>query len=114
MRLSRLARARGGCVSVRRNAVRGAGPHRQLGSTAVGIQTKEGVVLAVEKRVTSSLLEADSIEKVFEVSRHIGCAASGLTADARTLIEHARVECAVYPRAVVLPAHRASCRARVR
>ena len=68
---------------------------RQLGSTAVGIQTKEGVVIAVEKRVTSPLLEADSIEKVFEISRHIGCAASGLTADARTLIEHARVECAV-------------------
>jgi len=61
----------------------------------VGIQTKEGVILAVEKRVTSPLLEADSIEKVFEVARHIGCAASGLTADARTLIEHARVECAV-------------------
>ena len=45
--------------------------------------------------MTSPLLEADSIEKVFEVARHIGCAASGLTADARTLIEHARVECAV-------------------
>jgi hypothetical protein len=28
----------------------------QLGSTVVGVKTKEGVVLAVEKRVTSSLL----------------------------------------------------------
>jgi len=28
----------------------------QLGSTVVGVRTKEGVVLAVEKRVTSSLL----------------------------------------------------------
>ncbi|CAI7803268.1 unnamed protein product, partial [Closterium sp. NIES-54] len=28
----------------------------KLGSTAVGIQTKEGVVLAVEKRITSPLL----------------------------------------------------------
>lgn len=28
----------------------------QLGSTAIGIKTKEGVVLAVEKRITSPLL----------------------------------------------------------
>ena len=31
-------------------------PRVQLGSTAVGIQTKEGVILAVEKRITSPLL----------------------------------------------------------
>lgn len=29
----------------------------QLGSTAVGVCTKEGVILAVEKRISSSLLE---------------------------------------------------------
>lgn len=28
----------------------------QLGSTAIGVLTKEGVVLAVEKRITSPLL----------------------------------------------------------
>ena len=28
----------------------------QLGSTAVGIKTKEGVILTVEKRITSPLL----------------------------------------------------------
>ena len=28
----------------------------QLGSTAIGVKTKEGVVLSVEKRVTSTLL----------------------------------------------------------
>lgn len=31
----------------------------QLGSTAIGIKTKEGVVLAVEKRITSPLLVFD-------------------------------------------------------
>ena len=36
----------------------------KLGSTAVGIQTKEGVILAVEKRLTSPLLEPSSVEKV--------------------------------------------------
>ncbi|KAK9820261.1 hypothetical protein WJX72_008250 [[Myrmecia] bisecta] len=64
----------------------------KLGSTAVGVRCKDGVVLAVEKRVTSPLLEPSSIEKVAEIDEHIGCAMSGLTADARTLIDHARVE----------------------
>lgn len=64
----------------------------KLGSTAVGIKVDEGVVLVVEKRVTSPLLEPKSIEKVAEIDEHIGCAMSGLTADARTLIDHARVE----------------------
>ncbi|OQR88324.1 proteasome subunit alpha type-5 [Achlya hypogyna] len=64
----------------------------KMGTTAVGIRTTEGVVLAVEKRITSPLLEPSSIEKIMEVDSHIGAAMSGLTADARTLIDHARVE----------------------
>lgn len=48
--------------------------------------------MAVEKRVTSPLLEPSSIEKVAEVDDHIGVALSGLSADARTLIDHGRVE----------------------
>ncbi|KAB5564048.1 hypothetical protein DKX38_004102 [Salix brachista] len=63
-----------------------------LGSTAIGLKTKEGVVLAVEKRITSPLLEPSSVEKVMEIDECIGCAMSGLIADARTLVEHARVE----------------------
>ncbi|GCE99563.1 proteasome component pup2 [Zygosaccharomyces mellis] len=62
----------------------------KLGSTAIGIATSEGVILGVEKRANSPLLETDSIEKILEVDRHIGCAMSGLTADARSMIEHAR------------------------
>lgn len=50
------------------------------------------MVLGVEKRVTSTLLEASSVEKILEIDSHIGCAASGLQADARSMVEHARVE----------------------
>merc|ERR1712098_335447 len=64
----------------------------KLGSTAIGIATSEGVLLGVEKRVTSPLLVSSSIEKIVEIDRHIGCAMSGLQADARSMIEHARVE----------------------
>ena len=66
-------------------------PRPQLGSTTIGIQTKEGVVLGVEKRVQSPLLESSSIEKIMEIDSHVGCAMSGLTADARTMVDHARV-----------------------
>ena len=64
----------------------------KLGSTAVGIKTSEGVILAVEKRLSSSLLEPASVEKIMEVDSHVGAAMSGLIADARTLVDHARVE----------------------
>lgn len=64
----------------------------KLGSTAIGVATSHGVLLGVEKRVTSSLLVSSSIEKIVEIDRHIGCAMSGLQADARSMIEHARVE----------------------
>ena len=64
----------------------------KLGSTAVGLQTKAGCVLAVEKRLTSTLLDPASVEKIAEIDTHIGAAMSGLVADARTLVDHARVE----------------------
>eukprot|EP00092_Neocalanus_flemingeri_P007299 GFUD01007881.1.p1 GENE.GFUD01007881.1~~GFUD01007881.1.p1 ORF type:complete len:244 (+),score=70.43 GFUD01007881.1:70-801(+) len=64
----------------------------KLGSTAIGIQTAEGVILAVEKRITSPLMEPTSIEKIVEIDTHIACAFSGLTADSKTLIDRARVE----------------------
>ena len=37
-----------------------------------------------------------SVEKLFEIDYNVGCAVSGLTADAKMLVEHARVEAQVY------------------
>lgn len=37
-------------------------------------------------------MEPTSNDKIWEIDHHIGCAMSGLTADARTLVSHARVE----------------------
>jgi len=64
----------------------------KLGSTAIGIQTSEGVVLAVERRITSPLIIPKSIEKLYELDKHIGCAMSGLIADSRTMVDKARNE----------------------
>jgi len=62
------------------------------GTTAVGIKCQEGVVLIVDKRINSRLLEANSIEKIFRIDEHIGVASSGLVGDARALVDRARVE----------------------
>lgn len=62
------------------------------GTTAVGIKAKDGVAILVDKRVTTRLLESESIEKIFQIDDHIGCATSGLVADARALVDRARVE----------------------
>ena len=44
----------------------------------MGIQCSEGVILAVEKRLTSVLLEPHSVEKIMEIDMHIGVAVAGL------------------------------------
>ncbi|OPY39285.1 MAG: Proteasome subunit alpha [Methanoregula sp. PtaU1.Bin051] len=62
------------------------------GTTAVGIKAKDGVVLIVDKRVSSKLLEPSSIEKIFKIDEHIGVASSGLVGDARALVDRARIE----------------------
>ena len=66
------------------------------GKTTVGVKFKEGVVLIVDKRnLNSKLIEPESIEKIFKIDGHIGCATAGLVADARALVDRARIECQV-------------------
>ncbi|MCX9010093.1 MAG: archaeal proteasome endopeptidase complex subunit alpha [Candidatus Methanoperedens sp.] len=65
------------------------------GTTAAGVRATDGVALLVDKRVTSRLLEPESVEKIFQIDDHIGAATSGLIADARVLVDHARTEAQV-------------------
>ena len=44
------------------------------GTTTVGLKFKNGVVLIVDKRIASRLMEPKSIEKIFQIDGHIGCA----------------------------------------
>ncbi len=66
------------------------------GATAVGVKWKDGVVLAVEKRITSKLIEPSSYEKIFQIDDHIAAAPSGIIADARVLVDRARLEAQIY------------------
>ncbi|MCK9152065.1 archaeal proteasome endopeptidase complex subunit alpha [Methanobacterium alcaliphilum] len=65
------------------------------GTTSLGVKSSEGIVLVVDKRPTSKLVEPKSIEKIFQIDEHIGAATSGLVADARAIIEKARIEAQV-------------------
>ncbi|MFB6125393.1 MAG: archaeal proteasome endopeptidase complex subunit alpha [Halanaeroarchaeum sp.] len=60
------------------------------GTTSIGIRTAEGVVLVVDKRSRSELMEPESIEKLHKVADHVGIASAGHVADARQLIDFAR------------------------
>ena len=61
------------------------------GSTALGIRFDGGVALISEKRVRSRLVEQNSLEKIQLVDDLVGCVTSGLVADARVLIDFARI-----------------------
>ncbi len=59
------------------------------GTTVVGIRCKDGVVLATEIRLVP-LQERALNEKLFEIDESVGALVSGLSADSRNLMAHAR------------------------
>ena len=61
------------------------------GNTTAGLKFKNGIVLMADKKISSRLVETSSIEKIFQIDEHIGCATSGLVADARVLVDYARL-----------------------
>ena len=66
----------------------------EQGCTTLGIQTKDGVILAAEKKIASKLQIPSSIENIMKIDDHVIYTYSGLRSDARALIERARVEAA--------------------
>jgi len=61
------------------------------GNTTAGLKFKNGIVLMADKKIGSRLVETSSIEKIFQIDEHVGCATSGLVADARVLVDYARL-----------------------
>ncbi len=62
------------------------------GATAIGITAKDGVALIAYKSIHSKLILPESLKKIFDIDSHIAVTASGLIADARRLVDVARVD----------------------
>ncbi|KAH6691541.1 proteasome component C1 [Plectosphaerella plurivora] len=62
------------------------------GGTSIGIRCKDGVVLAVEKVVTSKLWKAGANKRIATVDRHLGIVYSGMVPDGRHFVDRARDE----------------------
>ena len=60
------------------------------GTPSIGVRTDGGVVLLVDKRISSPLMEEASVEKIHKADNHVGIASAGHVADARQLIDFAR------------------------
>jgi proteasome alpha subunit len=65
------------------------------GTTCIGIVFKEGIILASVKPA-SKLIVNDSTEKIFQIDDHVAAVASGLLADARVIVNQARVKAQVH------------------
>merc|ERR1712168_850168 len=65
----------------------------EKGSTAVAVRGKDCVVVGVERKAVQQLQEARTVRKICALDDHVYVAFSGLTADARKLIDQARVAC---------------------
>ena len=61
------------------------------GAIAVGITMKTSTVLVAYKNIQSDLIIPSSVKKIFKIDDNTIITASGLIADARRLIDHARV-----------------------
>jgi len=62
------------------------------GATTIGLKFKNGVLLIAYTEASSPLVEKSSTDKISQIDNTIGCAFTGLSADARHLIEFAREE----------------------
>ncbi|WUR02795.1 proteasome subunit PSA5 (PSA5) [Vairimorpha necatrix] len=61
-----------------------------LGTSSIGIKTKDYVLLASEKKIISKLQNPSSVKKHYRVYDHIALGFSGISADVKTIVDKSR------------------------
>ncbi|MCI4372212.1 MAG: archaeal proteasome endopeptidase complex subunit alpha [Thermoplasmata archaeon] len=62
------------------------------GATTAGVVYANGLALIADRRIPNpKLAEAASLEKIHQIDENIACATAGLVADARVLVDYARL-----------------------
>ena len=73
------------------------------GATSLGIKATNGVVLATEKKLRSTLVDETTVRKISMLTPNIGVAYSGMGPDSRLLVRRARKQAQVRPQQKHLP-----------
>lgn len=66
------------------------------GTTSLGIKATNGVVIATEKKLRSSLVDETTVQRISTLTPNIGVAYSGMGPDSRVLVRKARKQAQAY------------------
>ncbi|GFZ08142.1 20S proteasome subunit PAA2 [Actinidia rufa] len=69
---------------------------KAAGITSIGVRGKDSVCVVTQKKVPDKLLDQTSVTHLFPITKYLGLLATGMTADARTLVQQARNEAAEF------------------
>ncbi|XP_058079224.1 proteasome subunit alpha type-6-like [Magnolia sinica] len=62
--------------------------------TSIGVRGKDSVCVVTQKKVPDKLLDQTSVTHLFPITKYLGLLATGMTADASSLVQQARKEAA--------------------
>uniref|UniRef100_A0A1D1YZP9 Proteasome subunit alpha type n=1 Tax=Anthurium amnicola TaxID=1678845 RepID=A0A1D1YZP9_9ARAE len=64
--------------------------------TSIGVRGKDAICVVTQKKVPDKLLDQTSVTHLFPITKYLGLLATGMTADARSLVQKARNEAAEF------------------
>ncbi|PIA39530.1 hypothetical protein AQUCO_02600172v1, partial [Aquilegia coerulea] len=64
------------------------------GITSIAVRGKDSVCVVTQKKVPDKLLDQSSVTHLFSITKYLGLLATGMTADARSLVQQARNQAA--------------------